>query len=165
MKKIDYHLPLYKNELYHIYNRGNGNEKIFFNNENYHFFLRQYKKYMSDYLDTFAFCLLPNHFHLLIRIKNDHPDLVSEQFRKLFVSYSMSVNREQKRRGSLFQRGFKRKIIEDEKYFYAAVFYIHSNPVHHLMVKDFRNYPFSSYQIFRSNSKTNLVKDEAFDWS
>ncbi len=164
MKKINYYEPLYKNNLYHIYNRGNGKEKIFFNNGNYYYFLRQYDKYLSSILDTFAFCLLPNHFHLLIRIIIDDPEKISEQFRKLFISYTMSVNRQQKRKGNLFQRAFKRKLINDERYFYSAVFYIHSNPVHHLTTKDFTGYPFSSYQIFKSNQNTRLCKNEVFNW-
>jgi len=111
MKKIDYYIPLYKNKLYHFYNRGNGKEKIFFREENYLYFLRQYEKYLSDSVDTFAYCLLPNHFHLLGRIMIDNPDFVSEKFRKFFISYSRSINVQEKRKGNLFQRGFKRIII------------------------------------------------------
>jgi putative transposase len=111
MKPIDYYPQLFKDQMYHIYNRGNGKEKIFFNKRNYHYFLIQYDKYLSGFIDTFSFVLLPNHFHLLVRIKSDFPELVVEQFRKFFISYSMSINKEQKRRGNLFQRQFKRKLI------------------------------------------------------
>ena len=164
MKKIDYYIPLYKDKLYHIYNRGNGKEKLFFNEENYKYFLRQYKKYLSGFIDTFAYCLLPNHFHLLVRIKSDKPELVSQMFRKFFISYSMSINIQEKRKGNLFQRGFKRKLIDDEKYFYSAVYYIHANPVHHKIVKDFRNYKFSSYNSLLGNNKTKLCSDEVIGW-
>lgn len=144
MKKVDYYIPLYKDHLYHIYNRGNGKENIFFEERNYFYFLSQYEKYLFELLDTFAYCLLPNHFHLLVRPKVNNPEKVAEQFRKLFISYSMSINKQEKRKGNLFQRGFKRKIIENEKYFYSAVYYIHSNPVHHRMVKDLTEYKFST---------------------
>jgi len=164
MKKIDYYIPLYKDKLYHFYNRGNGNEKIFFKEENYFYFLRQYEKYLSDSIDTFAYCLLPNHFHLLGRIKLNNPDIVSENFRKFFISYSMSINVQEKRKGNLFQRGFKRKVIENEKYFYAAVYYVHANPVHHGLIKDLTQYKFSSYTTLCGKDKTNLCRDELMEW-
>ena len=66
---MDYYLPLYENGYYHIYNRGNNGENIFCKHENYLYFLKQYNHYLGDYLDTFAYCLLPNHFHLLVRVK------------------------------------------------------------------------------------------------
>ncbi len=164
MKKINYYIPLYKDKVYHIYNRGNGNEKIFFNEDNYYYFLRQYYKYLSDSLETFAYCLLPNHFHLLVRVKNNQPAIVSERFRKFFISYSMSINIQEKRRGNLFQRGFKRKIIDNENYFYSAVYYIHANPVHHNIVGDLRNYKFSSYKILAGNNETRLSRDIVIEW-
>ncbi len=164
MKRTDYNVPLYEGNLYHIYNRGNGKEKIFFSEENYYYFLRRYEKYICNYVDTFAYCLLPNHFHLLIRIKNVDPETVSGNFRKFFISYSMSVNEREKRRGNLFQRGFKRKLIENERYFYTAVYYIHYNPVHHNIVKDLKKYKFSSYNNLISNDKTILCRDEVMEW-
>src|SRR3989304_1648662 len=114
MKKIDYHIPLYKDHLYHVYNRGNGKEQIFFNEGNYDYFLRQYHKYTADLLDTFAYCLLSNHFHLLLRPKVNDPDLISEQFRKFFIAYSMAINKQEKRKGNLFQRAYY-LLLEDKE--------------------------------------------------
>jgi REP element-mobilizing transposase RayT len=164
MKKIDYYIPLYKNKLYHFYNRSNGKEKIFFKEENFFYFLRQYDKYLSDCIDTFAYCLLPNHFHFLGRIKTGDPDFVSENFRKFFISYSISINVQEKRKGNLFQRGFKRKIIENEKYFYSAVYYIHANPIHHRLIKDLTQYKFSSFNTLCSDNTTKLCRNEVIDW-
>ena len=164
MKKIDYHIPLYKDHLYHVYNRGNGKEQIFFNEGNYDYFLRQYHKYTAELLDTFAYCLLSNHFHLLLRPKVNNPDLISEQFRKFFIAYSMAINKQEKRKGNLFQRAFKRKIIEDEKYFYSSVYYIHSNPVHHGIIKDLTTYRFSSFNSLIGNKETKLCRNEVLEW-
>lgn len=164
MKKIDYYIPLYKDNLYHVYNRGNGKEDIFFLEKNYVYFLKQYYKYLFDLLDTFAYCLIKNHFHLLVRPKVNEPDLISEQFRKFFISYSMSVNRQENRRGNLFQRGFKRKIIEDEKYFYSAVYYIHSNPVHHGIVNDLTKYKYSSYNSLAGSNEAKICRAEVMEW-
>ena len=81
MNKTDYYIPLYKDNVYHIYNRGNGKEKIFYKNENYLYFLNHYEKYVSEFADTFAFCLLPNHFHMLIKVKCNDPETIAEAFR------------------------------------------------------------------------------------
>jgi REP element-mobilizing transposase RayT len=164
VNKTEYYIPLYKNSIYHIYNRGNGKEKIFYEEKNYLYFLKQYDKYISELADTFAFCLLPNHFHLLIRIKCNDPNTISEAFRKLFISYSMSINRQEQRKGSLFQRGFKRKVIEDSKYFYSAIYYIHANPLHHKMVKDLTEYKFSSFSLLSGEKETRLCRDEVIEW-
>ncbi|GIK62028.1 MAG: hypothetical protein HND39_08025 [Ignavibacteriota bacterium] len=76
----------------------------------------------------------------------------------------MSINIQEKRKGNLFQRGFKRKIIEDEKYFYSAVYYIHANPVHHGITKDLTQFKFSSYNVLCGNNKTSLNRDELLEW-
>ncbi len=56
---------------YHIYNRANGNENLFRERENYRYFLKQWEKCIPDVADTLAYCLMPNHFHFLIRTKGE----------------------------------------------------------------------------------------------
>ena len=63
------HIPLEENNYYHIYNRGHDGIDLFYQRRNYHYFLVKYDYYLSNYVDTYAYCLLPNHFHLLIRVK------------------------------------------------------------------------------------------------
>lgn len=63
--------PLQTEEFYHVYNRANGFEKIFLSKENYRFFLRRYKKFIAPIVHTHCFCLMPNHFHLLIEVKTE----------------------------------------------------------------------------------------------
>ena len=63
------HQPLNPGYFYHIYNRGNNRENLFYKPGNYIYFLKKYDHYLNDYLETYAFCLLPNHFHLLVRAK------------------------------------------------------------------------------------------------
>ena len=62
-------LPLHSDTFYYIYNRENNGNPIFFQEKNYKYFLEKYAEYISDYMDTYAYCLIPNHFHLLIKIK------------------------------------------------------------------------------------------------
>ena len=160
--KIDYYTPFYPNQFYHIYNRGNNGEKIFYKEDNYLFFLERYNKYLSKYVDTFAYCLLPNHFHFLIKI-NDKLQ-TSEQFRLLFLAYSKAINKQTGRTGSLFQKRFKRTIIENIPSLCRAVVYIHTNPAHHKITNDFENYKYSSFQSLLSNKETKLNREEILKW-
>ena len=60
---IDYYTPFYTNQYYHIYNRGNNGEKIFYSPANYTFFLKRFAHYFSDSAEALAYCLLPNHLN------------------------------------------------------------------------------------------------------
>ncbi len=60
--------------FYHIYNRGINSCSVFIDEENYHFFLSRFKKYLSSFIEVYAYCLMPNHFHFLIRVKNVNSD-------------------------------------------------------------------------------------------
>ncbi|MEM6842901.1 MAG: transposase [Bacteroidota bacterium] len=174
-------IPLEPDCFYHIFNRGNNRENIFYNQENYRYFLRRYDQYLSNYLDTFCFCLLPNHFHLLVRIKpaNDilsqaqidfkkntmAPEvLVSERFRRFFLSYSKSINKQTKRVGSLFQKPFRRKKVTDSGYLVNLVSYIHFNPAHHRVHSDYTSYPWSSYARILNDNPTKLRREELLSW-
>jgi len=168
IKMKEKEIRLEPGKFYHVYNRGNNRENLFYNNGNYEYFLRKYDNYLTDYIDTFAFCLLPNHFHLLVRIKDK--DLsgfknltglekrISKQFSNLFNSYAKSINIQQKRVGSLFQRPFKRIEITTTDYLANLVFYIHANPQKHKIIDDFRMYPWSSYDRILKNKPSKLNK-------
>src|SRR5215471_5951044 len=119
---MEYLLPLLENEIYHIYNRGNNSIEVFFMRSNYELFLEKLDYYLGPYIELYAYCLLPNHFHLLIRVKDfkliwddskmlkkgartltlPH-EIVSEQFRRFFLSYSKSIKVQEDRTGSLFE--------------------------------------------------------------
>lgn len=64
-------IPLEHGGYYHIYNRGNNGEQLFYSPENYFHFLRLYEKYIDPIAETFAWCLMGNHFHFLVRIKEE----------------------------------------------------------------------------------------------
>lgn len=163
-------------QYYHIYNRGNNSEKLFYQERNYEYFLKKYDYYLSDYLDTFAFVLMPNHFHLLVRIGEPHrrgfenrvdvsvSKVISHQFNKLFVSYSKAINKQECRTGALFQPRFKRKQITNNNYLRHLICYIHRNPVHHGFVEDMRDWIYSSYNRLISEKATKLKRKEVLDW-
>ncbi len=141
--------PLLPNCYFHIYNQGNDGDKLFYSRENYRYFMKKYLIYMNSFVDTYAYCLMGNHFHFLIKVK-DRDDVdcnlkVSNQFRKLFQSYALSINIQEGRSGSLFRKQFRRIEVKNMDYLRRLVFYIHFNPQKHQVVQNFRKYPYSSY--------------------
>ncbi|MCZ4223894.1 hypothetical protein [Pedobacter rhodius] len=172
-KKEHYHEKLECGSFYHIYNRTIDKQLMFKSNENYTYFLKQYNKYLTPFVETYAYCLLGNHFHLLIRIKDELTlnilgksahDIVAHQFQKFFQSYAMAFNKQNTRVGSLFQKPFKRTIIDSEDYFTQMVFYIHANPEKHGLLEDFRDWRWSSYERILIDKPSNLKKDEVINW-
>jgi len=87
--KEDRTIPIEPDTAYHIYNRGNDKQLIFFNNSNYAYFLDKYRAYMTGYWDTYAWVLMENHFHLVIRVKKEEEILVSamRDFKKVDRSF------------------------------------------------------------------------------
>jgi REP element-mobilizing transposase RayT len=166
-------IPLEPGKYFHIYNRGNNRESIFLEERNYLHFLRLYQKYILPVCDTFAYCLMKNHFHLLVRIKENQTCQVSEnlaglpasrQFSNFFNSYAKAINLSYQRTGSLFEKPFGRIEIDSECYFARLIHYIHFNPQKHGFIDDFRNYPFSSYQAILSTKPTHLCREEVLSW-
>ena len=156
---------------------------------NYPFFLRQYAKYIQPIAETYAYCLLKNHFHLLVRTRtaaevirnttlnvgrvpnpSDVTDddiankLISNQFSKLFNSYAQAINKAHGRTGGLFEELFRRIPVDDEDYLVQLVYYIHANPQKHGFVADFREYPYSSYRTHLSKMDTKIRRAELLDW-
>jgi putative transposase len=181
-KMTDLFLPLAAGEFYHIYNRGNNGNAIFFEARNYHYFLEKLGSYLGDYLNFYAYCLLPNHFHLMVQVKeikeipadamtlisgkkklSQLETIISEQFRRFFLSYSKSIKMQENRTGSLFEKNFKRILINDDKFFLQLINYIHRNPATHKQIVDFTTYPFSSYQSFLQQKPTRLRRKEVLE--
>lgn len=170
MKKLQ---PSLKEEtFYHIFNRGNNGERIFYTADNYCFFLNRLDEYLSPFIDIYAFCLLPNHFHLLIRVKEVlHledakllKDPASKAFHRFFTSYSKAINKQENRHGSLIENPFKRIEINNTQYFANLVFYIHANPQLHGICDDFRHYPWSSYKRIITKKPSKLKKEKILEW-
>ena len=176
MAKLEhYHTKFEEGCFYHIYNRTVDKQLMFRNEGNYGFFLKKYDEYLSPIIETYAYCLLGNHFHLLIRVRTDLSilnqqspksihDIVSHQFRKFFQSYSMAFNKQHDRVGTLFQTPFKRVLVNKDNYFTQLVYYIHSNPQHHQLTNDFREWKWSSYDRILSDRPSKLQKQELIAW-
>ncbi len=86
-------------QYYHVYNRGCNREPIFCSEENYKFLLRQAKRFLADAaVAVIAYCLMPNHYHLLLRSEND--GAIARYVQRLFNSYTQAFNRQQSRSGT-----------------------------------------------------------------
>ncbi len=166
--------PLKPSYYYHFYNRGNNKENIFIEDDNYYYFLSLMKKYLISIANIYSYCLLPNHFHLLLRRKDEHllPEnvkagktIIYQAFSNLFNAYTKAFNKKYNRTGSLFQKHPKRIRIENEDYLRNLIIYINTNPSHH-NITDFSEYQFSSYKALISIKPTLLERDaviELFD--
>ena len=165
---------------YHIYNRGNNREMLFREERNYPYFLSLFVKHVDPVVDTYAYCLLPNHFHLLVRVKTVEKQTEAEigpvsktgsilkepsrQFNNLFIAYSKAFNKAFQRTGALFESPFRRKMVEDDRYFTTLVVYIHCNPQNHGLVTDFREWPYSSYEAIVTDEPTIVQRDAVLEW-
>ncbi len=173
-KTEHYYTKFEEGNFYHIYNRSIDSQPLFKSDGNYKFFLKKFDQYLSGVLDVYAYCLLGNHFHLLIRVKenlknlnwNDLSvhDIVSKQFRVFFQSYALAFNIQHKRIGTLFQTPFKRAEVNDEFYLTRLIYYIHANPQKHKLIVDFRDWRWSSYNRILLDTDTKLKKQDVLDW-
>jgi REP element-mobilizing transposase RayT len=124
-----------------------------------------------DYIDVFAYCLMPNHFHLFIRVKENvsmekqsNLNAVEKAFKNFFISYAKSINKRFDRTGALLQYKFKRKEIESESYITWLIYYIHRNPVVAKFCNNLNDWKFSSYNAFLFDKPTLIAKEEVLKW-
>ena len=183
-------------KYYHIYNCGINGCNLFNEPENYSYFLDLYDKYISLIADTYAWVLMHNHFHFLVKIKSEVDILHSllnsssnltgfenlsgltneaqsdnvtikplyQYFSNLFNAYTKAFNIRFNRHGSLFERPFKRKSIDNKQYLKNVLLYIHNNPVHHGFTNSPSDYPWSSYLTCVSIKTTKLQREQVIGW-
>lgn len=170
--------PLHCETFYHIFNRGINRENIFKEERNYSFFLEKYVKYVQPIASTYAFSLLKNHFHFLIRTRSEEEikaastskmeyeagEIVSKKFSDLFNGYAQSINKEFNRTGGLFETPFRRIAVTNDEYVTGLIYYIHINAQKHGLVDDFRCHNHSSYPIYLDNSSTFLERKLGIEW-
>jgi putative transposase len=141
---------------YHIYNRGVEKRTIFIDEQDYSVFLRFLRSYLTDEtvfpnrtsprvnlsakVQIVAYCLMPNHYHLLIH--QNVADGMTQLMRRALTGYSMYFNRRHGRVGPLFQAYFKAALIQTDEYLMHVSKYIHLNP------SDPENYRFSSLRYY-----------------
>ena len=132
---------------YHVYLRGNEKRDIFCSNEDYIKFCKRLFDYAELHsVSIICYCLLLNHFHLILRQGGN--DSISRFIHKLALSYAMFFNKKYERVGHLFQGPFKAKLIVEDSYLLRLSAYIHANPVKHGLcdVEELEDYRWSSYR-------------------
>ena len=183
--------PLIPERQYHIYNHVIGNDLLFKEEKNYFYFLEKFKRHITPVAETFAYCLMPNHFHVLVQIKKEKDIVssfkkellikkysalelpvdkenfislyVSKQLSNLFSSYAQAYNKMYKRMGSLFLKNFKRKHVETNDYLIKLINYIHNNPVRHGFVMKPEEWKFSSYNAIISDLPTLVERRKVIE--
>jgi putative transposase len=146
--------------FYHIYNRGAHREPIFREEENYRFVLRKIKHYAGELdLTLIAYCLMPNHYHLLVRQNGVQAAGLLPQ--RVFNSYSKAYNKRYEHNGTLFESPYKAIQIERESHLLHLCRYIHANPVKDGLVCHPEEWPYSNYPEWMGLRSGKLV-DRAF---
>ena len=129
--------------VYHVILRGINRQRIFEDEEDYErfLFLLDHYKTICGY-ELYAYCLMPNHIHILIK---EGKEPLSTVFRRLGTSFVYWYNLKYDRSGHLFQDRYKSEVVEDDAYFLTALRYIHRNPVKGGLCNDPGEYPYSSF--------------------
>ncbi len=177
-------IPFIANQYYHIYNRGNNRERIFFEQANYIHFLRGIKKYVCPVADITAYCLMPTHYHIVARAKDiktpqvsvedseigmppeevsetpSHLTPLSRGMKNFLIAYVKGMNERYGRVGTLFQGVFKAKPVTSYNYLINLCVYIHANPVKDGLVTDPANWPYSNYLEWLGERDGTLVDKE-----
>jgi len=126
---MDKERNFYKNTDHHLYNSGANKATIFFEEDNYLYFLRRMKYYsIKDKIKILAYCLIPNHFHMFLKQTTDNFS-ISLFISSLLNSYVKSINQKYKRSGTLLEGKTKSKRINDDAYFKWVIKYIIENPI------------------------------------
>ena len=183
-------IPLEPVQMYHVWTHANGDDNLFMEDQNYNYFLEKYSYHIEPVAETYAYCLMPNHLHLMVRVRgegevleflrgkksNPKPNLqgfenlggfsrvISQQFSNLFNSYTKAFNKFYTRKGSLFIPNFKRKLIDSDNYFGTLIAYIHNNPVHHGFTVRPGEWQHSSWHAYMQKKITKIKREEGMGW-
>ena len=167
-----------KDYIFHIYNRSN--QTIFFNRNNYQFFISKIRKHIKPFTEIIAYCLMPNHFHLLVKVNENGVEMVGEKHRYntqvlskqigiMLSAYTQAINNVFSLKGSLFAHQTKAKqlnnlskIINNPNQNYArnCFMYIHQNPKESGLVEKLEDWEFSSFRDYIGKRSDNLVNKE-----
>jgi putative transposase len=156
-RKIPVYLP---GHIYHIYNRGASRALLFRDEDNYVFALRKIKRYARELtLTLIAYCLMPNHYHLLVR--QDGQEQAGLLPQRVFNSYTKAYNKRYDHSGTLFEGPYKAIHLKNESHLLHLCRYIHANPVKDGLASTPEDWPYSNYLEWLGERPGTLI-DRAF---
>ena len=145
-----------KGGYYHIYNRGVNHQPIFQEPDNYLHVLRLLRHYLGECtVAPVAYCLMPNHYHLLLRQDGETPAGKVPQL--TFNAYAKAYNKRYNRQGALFQGRYHAVHVDSDEYLAVLCCYIHANPVKAAIVQRPEDWPYSNYPEWIGARKGKLV--------
>ncbi|MBL0135480.1 MAG: hypothetical protein IPP79_16665 [Chitinophagaceae bacterium] len=178
-----YKAPFEHEVSFHVYNKSVYGQQLFYEDENYRYFLTLFYKYLGNLVDVRSWVLMPNHFHFHFRVKSyekcvfDEKDLVLlgqkekginavfvRRFKNFFISYSKALKKRFSIKTNVFAQKFKHKKIFTDEQETNLMYYIHHNPLHHKLTDDWEHYKWSSYKRILDNSFEGLDIDFILDW-
>ncbi len=152
---------LHPNSFFHIYNRGNRKKQLFYSEKDYRVFLGLLSKYLNVYnqLNLFTYCLMPNHFHLLLKTSSETQDLVKLMHRSM-TSYAIYFNKRYQQTGHVFESRYKSKYLPQKKDVKRVFDYITDNPVKAELCRNPEDYKWlwTSELLFLSFKKSQTVE-------
>jgi REP element-mobilizing transposase RayT len=147
-------------KYYHVYNRAKNGDPLFEGEEAYRFFLKLYQAHICPIAETYAYCLLSDHLHFLIRIREDADGGLYKPFALLFNGYTKGYNKHNEKEGKVFKFKLKRKEIKSTPYFLEMIRYVNQNPWRHGVAGHPANYRFSSFRATMTNGPTLIAKEQ-----
>jgi len=145
--------------VYHVYNRGANRQPIFRSDENYRSLLLRVKKYASDWdVTAIAYCLMPNHYHFVLRQDGQRP--LNGFMQAVFNSYTKAFNKMCNRTGTLFEGPFRALPVTQENYLLHLCRYIHLNPLAAGLVTSLDDWFYSNYLEWTNQRGGTLVDRE-----
>jgi len=146
-------------EYYHVYNRGVNRQPIFRCDDNYVFLLQRVKRYVAQWqIVVIAYCLMPNHYHFVLRQAGEHS--ISRFMQSIFNSYTKAFNKMYDRSGTLFEGPFRAAHVTDDVYLLHLCRYVHLNPLEAGLVADLCDWPYSNYLEWIGQRNGTLVDRE-----
>jgi len=150
-------LSLSVDDYYHVYNRAVANNQLFKEERNYWFFISKIKFYLLKTAEVLAYCLMPNHYHLVIKLKTlDLPT----SMQRIAMSYTAAFNKVYQRSGHLFQGRYQLRFIADQKYLEQSVRYIHLNPCRAGLVNKPGEWEMSSYLEYTGERRVDFINNK-----
>ncbi len=187
---FDYWQKFIEDGIYHIYNKSVTGETMFRDDNDYNRFIAKYQRYFGAFFDTYAYALMPNHFHFLVKVRqlnaktqlmiakegtkmaqlviSNHRAIhhfLIDQLRRWLSGHSLYFNRKYQRTGPLLMNKVKRVGCSSSEKVKDLICYIHHNAMHHGLRQDFGQWDYDSFNLYRDDQEGGVIaRKEVIEW-